>query len=1595
MLYFVNTASSQAWTTASPAPLLRHSSAAVLLQDGRVMKTGGWMAGGACFGYTAGCEIFDPATNQWTTVAPMAFNRGQHTATMLYSGEILVTGGFCGGASAEKYNPITNTWTTVAPMNVSRFRHTATLLNDGRVLVIGSDGGVWGNTCEIYDPVLNTWTLKTPMSLPRNWHVSVLLPNGKVFVTGGMQFGAGAPRTEIYDPVLNTWTIAAADPLARVCPSATLLPNGRILVTGGSIPGSIVTQAPCAIYNPSANTWAVTGALNFARDQFSQVLLPDGRILAIGGDAMNSCEIYNPAVGTWTVTAPITNTANQLSTVLLADGRVLNVCGYTTPEAQIFDYKTGTWAITGNLVNARNEYTLTSLATGRILIAGGAPILPMAGAAMTSCELYNPATTTWALTGSMITPRAYHASVLLPDGRVLTTGGATGALSGITGTATPNCEIFDPATGAWTATGAMNYARTSHQVTLLFNGKVLVTGGLFPIPAELYDPATGIWTEVATPVGTYFQHTATLLPDGKVLIAKAGLSALFNPCTEEFEPTGVLSAAAGRFKAQAHLLHNNKVIYIGGAVGGAATANCYLYDYLTGIWTVTGSMITPRTSFGSTVLPSGEVVVNSGYNAAMVTTAEKYNPISGTWSATGIVPNPRTRHLSVLLPDGDVLVAGGNDFVTMFNTTAEYDQGQGYAAGAVPVITTLVPASIVVPSSTAGYTTLSLTGTGFQDNNTRRGSQASCGVDRTSATDYPLVQVSRIGGNRYDNDFTRYLPFDVAPGNTWDSTKTIVRFPYGVPNQLPPGVYAVRVIANGIPSEPAYLKVAVSCNVIADFAADVVCLGDSTTFTDLSTGTPANCWLWYFGDGDSSLVQNPKHLYTAAGTYNVTLIVHSEMGCTDSITQTVTVLDHSIANVVQTDCDSALINGNWYFASQMVNDTLFGAAVNGCDSIVNTNLTINYTITNNVVQTNCDSALINGNWYFVSQLVNDVLVGAASTGCDSIVNTTLTINYSVTVNQNVVACDSAQINGTWYFVSQIVTDVFAGGAANGCDSTLITNLTINGSAMTVVNVVVCSGDNYVYPDGTVSAGIIVPESQVSTLVTSLGCDSLVTTNVGVNPEYVLVQNVNVCDGNAIVYPDGFVEVITANTSHVSNLFTTAGCDSTITTNVTMDPVYAIVQNINACDGDPVVYPDGSVAIITSSTSYVSSLLTMAGCDSLITTNVTMDPVYNIVQNATICSGDDYTFNDGTTHFGIVADESYTSSYLTVAGCDSLIVENITVNPLPSVNAGPDKTVCAGLPVTLSGSGALVYVWTGGVTDGVAFVPVTSGPYTVSGTDANGCVNTDIVNVTVSPLPVVLFSGDSLQGCEPLPVNFDNLSAPAGFDCLWDFGDGTTTSGCGTVSHTYDFAGTYDVTLTVVTVDGCTASATINSYINVYDQPKAGFMAGQPTVDEFDMEVEFYNSSIDATSYLWIWHDSSPNSNEEEPTHLFNFYPTTGYNVEMIAYNGTCTDTAWLYIPLDDVLIYFIPNAFTPDGNGANESFKPIFTSGFDPWDYHLMIFNRWGELIFESFNAAYGWPGTYGDVGLVEDGVYIWKIDFKDSKSDKRYVQEGHVVLMK
>jgi gliding motility-associated-like protein len=346
---------------------------------------------------------------------------------------------------------------------------------------------------------------------------------------------------------------------------------------------------------------------------------------------------------------------------------------------------------------------------------------------------------------------------------------------------------------------------------------------------------------------------------------------------------------------------------------------------------------------------------------------------------------------------------------------------------------------------------------------------------------------------------------------------------------------------------------------------------------------------------------------------------------------------------------------------------------------------------------------------------------------------------------------------------------------------------------------------------------------------------------------------------------------------------------------------------------------------------------------------------------------------------------------------------VTVNAAPIVTIISDPSpavICLGESMTLTASGAGVggvYTWDHPMTNAVSFTPgVGIDNYIVTAVDVNGCVGIANVGIEVEPLPNVAFEADILQGCDPLLVTFTNLTDLPGVSCIWDFGDGGSISDCGTVSHLYTGIGDFDVTLNVQSSAICGASATYSDYITVVKQPEAFFSPITNPIDIEDTRVEFDNASLYADIFEWKFGDGAAYSNEFEPTHTYPTDPNITYEIRLVASNSIgCSDTAYASITIDDVITFFIPNVFTPDGDDFNEVFKPIMTSGYDPYDYHMIIYNRWGEILFESFDAAYGWNGTYRDGKLTPDGVYIWHIEFGDTITDEKHEYHGHVTILK
>ncbi len=333
------------------------------------------------------------------------------------------------------------------------------------------------------------WLPGPGMSIGRGYFALVPLPSGDLLAPGGVAAGPGyTNRVDLFSVDGQSFSETTAMPYShRNQEQAVLLGNGKILIAGEQYDG---IPKPSHLFTESTHSWTGTGN-DPILDRFAaaMVVLPGGKVLYAGG--------YNGGAG-----------------------------GPTYDSAELFDPVSSTWSSTGSMVALRAGLSLTLLATGpnagKVLVTGGGQRVGLTVEAR--CEIYDPITGTFALTGPLHVARRFHTATRLLDGRVLVTGGHDA------GSDTDNhstVEIYDPATGTWSLAASMATRRARHTATLLLNGDVLVVGGAqvgalssVNASAEIYHPATDSWRTVTPSMSTArVGQAAALLPNGDVLVA--------------------------------------------------------------------------------------------------------------------------------------------------------------------------------------------------------------------------------------------------------------------------------------------------------------------------------------------------------------------------------------------------------------------------------------------------------------------------------------------------------------------------------------------------------------------------------------------------------------------------------------------------------------------------------------------------------------------------------------------------------------------------------------------------------------------------------------------------------------------------------------------------------------------------------------------------------------------------------------------------------------------------------------------------------------------------------------------------------------------
>jgi gliding motility-associated-like protein len=338
---------------------------------------------------------------------------------------------------------------------------------------------------------------------------------------------------------------------------------------------------------------------------------------------------------------------------------------------------------------------------------------------------------------------------------------------------------------------------------------------------------------------------------------------------------------------------------------------------------------------------------------------------------------------------------------------------------------------------------------------------------------------------------------------------------------------------------------------------------------------------------------------------------------------------------------------------------------------------------------------------------------------------------------------------------------------------------------------------------------------------------------------------------------------------------------------------------------------------------------------------------------------------------------------------SLTAANLSVSGSTAICYGNFATIAA----SVSGNTGTVSVsWSHGLgsTYGPFVVyPVTTTTYSITVTDACGTSVMGTVPVTVHPLPVIDIAPQSATACGVVELTMtDHSTTNAGSLFHWYFGDGTQAYGPDPV-HSYYTSGIYTVTLSVTSAFGCTNTATTTNTVVVNAPSKAEFTAEGKDGSILSPVFKFHNGSTNSASYYWTLGDGH-SSNLFEPEHNYGHegqYLVTLYTES----SGGCKDSMSRLVEVRPVFTLYIPNAFTPNGDGTNDYFAP---KGAEISKFKMMIFDRWGEMIFQTSDIGEGWDGkANGGDRIAENAVYVYKIQVRDF-ADNAHNYMGHVTLL-
>ncbi len=359
-----------------------------------------------------------------------------------------------------------------------------------------------------------------------------------------------------------------------------------------------------------------------------------------------------------------------------------------------------------------------------------------------------------------------------------------------------------------------------------------------------------------------------------------------------------------------------------------------------------------------------------------------------------------------------------------------------------------------------------------------------------------------------------------------------------------------------------------------------------------------------------------------------------------------------------------------------------------------------------------------------------------------------------------------------------------------------------------------------------------------------------------------------------------------------------------------------------------------------------------------------------------------------------------------SGCKTIEPVTVIINNTPILSITDPNPICSPNTINLmspsitsgSSSGVSLTYWQNSgatISLGSPQSISSSGTYYIQSTTGAGCSVIEAVNVSILQPPTPIISADNLAGCSPVCVNFSDLTTDNISTWNWTLGNEGSSSDPNP-SQCFNSVGQQNITLTATATNGCSATSSPIT-ITVYPTPVADYSVSSYTISMIDGDsiVSFYNQSTpDVVSWYWDFGTGETLSpNQSNPTYGYPFTNGGTYNTTLTVYNAYgCSDVISKEIIVEPYFTFYIPNVFSPDYDGKNDTF---FGVGIGIAEYEITIFDRWGEKIFESKDIEIGWDGrAKGGAEIAQQDVYVWKVNLKDI-FNKKHEYLGKVTLIK